>query len=459
MIKYCLILIYDIDIDMASLSTGSLTLIGDFGLILDIIGNNTRRKILATLAREPMYFNQLAKEIDIGQQAILRHVNALEDVGLIKSYAEKSNLGAPDRKCYQLNSSFSLTVSISQDSFSIENHKIEQYRYKESDNFYMEYDLLSQGDDGESLQRLQANLVNIEKEITNLDSRLNDLRALKQLIVHRLHKIARDNFEEEFERKILHTIMDEAPKSISELANKLNEKPSHIRNILNKVNNMNNWEIEPYDWLRNRLFGDMDPFSRDWFNDIPKQFEQMRRGMERMFQEQFRDIDETKIPKELIKEYQTSEGAKVREVGPLVYGYSMTVGPDGRPKVREFGNAKSLLGQRGISAGTTGAATIGKPLTAGEIEPLSDITTTDKDIKVVVEMPGIDKKDIKISAYDSSVEISTANTSERKYRSVIELPPEANTETVKSTYHNGILEITFKKKEQTKPKAKEIKVE
>ena len=222
---------------------------------------------------------------------------------------------------------------------------------------------------------------------------------------------------------------------------------------------MNNWEIEPYDWLRNRLFGDMDPFSRDWFNDIPRQFEQMRRGMERMFQEQFRDIDETKILKELIKEYQTPEGAKVREVGPLVYGYSMTVGPDGRPKVREFGNAKSLFGQRGISAGTTGAATIGKPLTAGEIEPLSDITTTDKDVKVVVEMPGINKKDIKISAYDSSVEISTTNTSERKYRSVIELPPEANTETVKSTYNNGILEITFKKKEQTKSKGKEIKVE
>ena len=225
---------------------------------------------------------------------------------------------------------------------------------------------------------------------------------------------------------------------------------------------MSNWGIEPYDWLRNRFFRDIDPFSRvgdfggDWFRDIPRQFEQMRRGMERMFQEQFRDIDETKIPKDLVKEYRTSEGAKVREVGPLVYGYSMTVGPDGRPRVKEFGNAKSLFGQRGIS-GT--AAAIGKPSTAGEIEPLSDITTTDKEVKVVVEMPGIDKKDIKISAYDSSVEVSTTDKAQRKYRSVIELPPEADTETVKSTYNNGILEITFKKKEQTKPKGKEIRVE
>ena len=208
----------------------------DDDIILDIIGNNTRRKILATLAQEPMYFNQLAKEIGIGQQAILRHMKTLEDMGLIESYAEKSNLGAPDRKYYRLNSSFSLTICLSDDAFSIENHKIEQYRYKESDKFYEEYDLLAQEDDGETLNQLQSNLTKIEMEISNLDSRLNDLRALKQLIVSRLHKIAKDNFEEEFERKILHTIAGESPKSIAELANRLNEKQSNVTKTLHRMN-------------------------------------------------------------------------------------------------------------------------------------------------------------------------------------------------------------------------------
>jgi HSP20 family protein len=45
------------------------------------------------------------------------------------------------------------------------------------------------------------------------------------------------------------------------------------------------------------------------------------------------------------------------------------------------------------------------------------------------------------------------------YHRVIEIPPEADTETVKSAYKNGILEIVFKKKEHTKPKGKEVKVE
>jgi HSP20 family protein len=39
-------------------------------------------------------------------------------------------------------------------------------------------------------------------------------------------------------------------------------------------------------------------------------------------------------------------GVKVREIGPLVYGYSATIGPDGKPNVREFGNVGSLGGIR-----------------------------------------------------------------------------------------------------------------
>jgi HSP20 family protein len=41
---------------------------------------------------------------------------------------------------------------------------------------------------------------------------------------------------------------------------------------------------------------------------------------------------------------------------------------------------------------------------------LADVVTSDKEVKVVVEVPGIDKKDIKINAYLNSVEISTADT-------------------------------------------------
>jgi HSP20 family protein len=183
---------------------------------------------------------------------------------------------------------------------------------------------------------------------------------------------------------------------------------------------------------------------------MPSQFDEMRREMDRMFEERFKDI-QTKAPKELVREYQTPEGAKVREIGPLVYGYSTTIGPDGKPKTREFGNIKP-------SAGFFGGG-LARPQISGEIEPLVDVNTTDKEVKVVAEIPGIDKKNINVNAYDSSVEITTTNDPKRKIPPVVDLPPEADIETARSNYNNGILEITFNKKKETKPKGREVKVE
>ena len=61
-------------------------------------------------------------------------------------------------------------------------------------------------------------------------------------------------------------------------------------------------------------------------------------------------------------------------------------------------------------------------------------------------------------SYDSSVEITT-NDPKRKYHRVVDLPPKADIETGRSSYNNGILEVTFNKKKETKPKGKEVKVE
>ena len=73
-------------------------------------------------------------------------------------------------------------------------------------------------------------------------------------------------------------------------------------------------------------------------------------------------------------------------------------------------------------------------------------------------MPGVKKENIKVNAYDSSVEISTDDP-QRKYREVIDLPPEADIETASSRYNSGVLEVVFNKKQQSKPKGKEVKVE
>jgi HSP20 family protein len=185
-------------------------------------------------------------------------------------------------------------------------------------------------------------------------------------------------------------------------------------------------DIEPFDWFRRFLGGSSSSSgstgrasNRQFgFNDLFRGLEEMGREMERQFEEQFKNFEST-VPREL---------------------------------VREFSNVMLPSSLRG------GGGSFTRPLSSSEREPLADVTTSNTEVKVIVEMLGITKDKIKINAYDNSVEIKSDDP-QRKYHEVIDLPQEADIETAKSSYRNGILEIIFKKKEQTKPKGKQINIE
>jgi HSP20 family protein len=204
--------------------------------------------------------------------------------------------------------------------------------------------------------------------------------------------------------------------------------------------------MEPYDWFKKVFPSRRGGWGLGSFDDVFRGLEEMQREMDKELEDMKKNL-----PKDLVREYQTPEGGKVQEVGPLVYGYSMTIGPDGKPKVREFGNVKRPAGF-GFGFGSS------KPKIVGEIEPLIDVATTDKEVKVTVEIPGVAKDKIKIDVYDSTVEVKSEDP-QRKYHKIIDLPLDANIETAKSKYINGILEITFDKKKETKPKGKQIKID
>jgi len=204
--------------------------------------------------------------------------------------------------------------------------------------------------------------------------------------------------------------------------------------------------MEPYDWFKKVFPSRRGGWGLGSFDDVFRGLEEMQREMDKELEDMKKNL-----PKDLVREYKTPEGGKVQEVGPLVYGYSMTIGPDGKPKVREFGNVKRPAGF-GFGFGSS------KPKIVGEIEPLIDVATTDKEVKVTVEIPGVAKDKIKIDVYDSTVEVKSEDP-QRKYHKIIDLPLDANIETAKSKYINGILEITFDKKKETKPKGKQIKID
>lgn len=210
---------------------------------------------------------------------------------------------------------------------------------------------------------------------------------------------------------------------------------------------MSFWNIVPDGWFSGarRLLPLLD-------REIgPTFFDEVLSGFSKM-EEEFEHL-ERQAPKELVSEYENSDGSKTRKIGPLVYGYSMTVGPDGKPVIREFGNVK-----RGHVYGLNADAKPARPEIGEEREPMIDVLTTEGNVKVTVEMPGVEKDKIKIDAYDNAVEVRSLEPT-REYHKLIDLPTEADVKTARSKYNNGILEITFDKKKETKPKGKQIKIE
>jgi len=174
-----------------------------------------------------------------------------------------------------------------------------------------------------------------------------------------------------------------------------------------------------------------------------KEIEDLFREMEEMIEREFRELSE-RTPRDLIREKVLSDGSKVREFGPFVYGYSIKIGPDGRPEIREFGNIKP-----GVSFGRPRVNIM------EEREPLTDVITTDGEVKVIAELPGVEKKDIKLHCTEDTLTISV-DVPQRKYYKKVELPVKVEPKKAKASYKNGVLEVTLKKKEE--PEGEPIKL-
>jgi len=175
----------------------------------------------------------------------------------------------------------------------------------------------------------------------------------------------------------------------------------------------------------------------NWFDDFERSFEEMFRGME--------------LPKDLIRERKIPGGGTVKEMGPFVYGYSFSQGPDGKPVIREFGNVKPSI--RGGPFGMSKPSLDVKE----DREPLVDTIVQSDNVKVVAELPGVEKSDIALEC-DGRNLVLKVDTDKHRYYKSLELPVEVDPDTSKASYKNGVLELILRRKIPGN-KAKQIQIE
>src|SRR5438445_10338649 len=179
--------------------------------------------------------------------------------------------------------------------------------------------------------------------------------------------------------------------------------------------------MEPDDWLKR------------WQRKMPfgpwplSEMDEMIREIERLFADQVKNIEKVK-PKNLVRERRLPDGTTRKEIGPIVYGYSVTIGPDGKPVVREFGNVKR------------GATQPWKEI-QDRREPLVDVVSSDRDVKLIAEIPGVRREEIDVTGNAQRV-IIWGDTENRKYYKELDMPALVQQEEPKATANHWILKIT-----------------
>lgn len=164
---------------------------------------------------------------------------------------------------------------------------------------------------------------------------------------------------------------------------------------------------EMFPWLPFELFESSGLFDDDFMDQLMSEVEKMMGQIDPNDPQSFR-----------------------KKIGPITWGWNMTIGPDGKPVFKEFGNVKPSIQ--------------GKPVPSKDREPLVDVFIEDKVVRLVAELPGVGKDDINVKATETKVVIE-AKGNDRNYSCTRDLSVKIKPKTASAKYKNGILELTVER--------------
>ncbi len=134
-------------------------------ILLQAFENKTRREILKRLIEGDQYAFQLSKDLKLSQQAIMKNLELLEKLNIIKCKGlEKSELGA-SRKKYKIGDNVFLTIVLTQNMFEINTEKLDldSEDFSEPVNFR------------EEIEEIDREIEQLNKKLAELISRKNSI--------------------------------------------------------------------------------------------------------------------------------------------------------------------------------------------------------------------------------------------------------------------------------------------
>jgi len=197
--------------------------------MLEIIENPTRRMILREIVRERRYPLQLSHDLNISQQAVMKHLRILEENNLVKVVTEKSDAGGPPRKCYTATQMFSITIDVGPSLFS---EAVRLFKEMDEDIAELEERALGRSHPVETIRHALTELGEIEAEMKAMEERRAALLTRKEGLRKAAYEVAEIICDAEDEKRVLTFIIENGNADPDAIAEGLNMREKVVRQIL-----------------------------------------------------------------------------------------------------------------------------------------------------------------------------------------------------------------------------------
>jgi ArsR family transcriptional regulator len=136
--------------------------------LLDILGNENRRRILQLLSFRPFYFNEMAKRLDVGPKAVIDHLVMLERAGLVECYQDQGR-----RKYFRIVRKTVLEVAVSPHSYGVRAYLSEEAPKVEDTGLVQDMKLLR-----DELSTLEEKRLELRRLLDQIESRVMEIKQI-----------------------------------------------------------------------------------------------------------------------------------------------------------------------------------------------------------------------------------------------------------------------------------------
>jgi ArsR family transcriptional regulator len=164
----------------------------DSAALLDLLGNENRRRILRLLARKPCYVTEISDYLGVSPKAVIDHLRKLEEAGLVESRVDSQR-----RKYFSIARNLRLEVNVTPYGFGAKSAYPASRGLDMSRCRYLSLDVIAGGDgaDGEP-----QGLGSLAAELDQLEGLENELSMAQRWVQGRLTDVM-DRLSEEFDAR------------------------------------------------------------------------------------------------------------------------------------------------------------------------------------------------------------------------------------------------------------------